>query len=70
MTPKEKAKDLLDQYVDLSGIFIGDYEPEKEMCLILVNEILIILNRWDSFNFPKSSELIYWEEVKQEIEKL
>jgi len=40
MTPKEKAKELFDKYVELSGIFIGDYESEKEMCLILVNEVL------------------------------
>ena len=64
MTPKEKAKELFDKYVELSGIFVGDYESEKEMCLIAVNEILNALEYLDD-----DSEY-FWEEVKHEIEKL
>ena len=64
MTPKEKAKELFDKYVELSGIFVGDYDSEKEMCLIAVNEILNALEYLDD-----DSEY-FWEEVKLEIEKL
>lgn len=66
MTPKEKAKELFDKYVKLSGIYVGDYENEKQMCLIVVDEILSIKLLW----YDKSEELEYWQEVKQEIEQL
>jgi hypothetical protein len=69
MTPKEKAKELFDKYVDLSGIFVGDYESEKSMCLIVVDEILDLglgfMHDDIAWNIEK-----YYQEVKQEIEKL
>lgn len=69
MTPKLKAKELFDKYVELSGIFVGDYESEKEMCLILVDEILDLglgfMHDDTAWNIEK-----YWKEVKSEIEKL
>ena len=61
MTPKDKAKELFDKYVELSGIFVGDYESEKKMCLIVVDEVLL--------ETPMRNEQ-YWQEVKQEIKKL
>jgi hypothetical protein len=66
MTAKEKAKELFDKYVDLSGIFVGDYESEKSMCLIVVDEILNAIGEI----FETYEERKYWQEVKQEIEKL
>ena len=63
MTPKEKAKELFDKYVELSGIFIGDYESEKEMCLILINEVL------DNLEDHTGKDIKFWQEVKQEINK-
>lgn len=63
MEPKLKAKELFDKYVELSGIFVGDYESEKEMCLILVDEML---NEFYTHPIAK----IYWQEVKNEINKL
>ena len=68
MTPKLKAKELFDKYVELSGIFVGDYESEKEMCLILVDEILKYIGE-DDFIYP-SPQFEYWQEVKNEINKL
>jgi hypothetical protein len=65
MTPKEKAKELFDKYVELSGIFVGDYESEKEMCLIAVNELIYETQ----FEVPNIRQR-YWIDVKQEIEKL
>ncbi len=64
MTPKEKANELFNKYVELSGIFIGDYESEKEMCLILINEVL------DNLEDHTGKDIKFWQEVKQEINKL
>jgi hypothetical protein len=65
MTPKEKAKELFDKFEDklISShtIFLG--EAKKECALIAVNEIL-------NLPFEFQSERKYWQEVKQEIEKL
>jgi ribosomal protein S17E len=69
MTPKEKAKELFDKYVDLSGIFVGDYENEKSMCLIVVYEILNEFPKGFNGNFEMKRKF-YWQEVKQEIENL
>ena len=67
MTPKEKAKDLIDKMIyhimyncqpTLSGMVA------KECALIAVNEIL------SQFKWRPSDGLSYWTEVKQEINKL
>jgi hypothetical protein len=68
MNPKEKAKELFDYYVELSGIYIGDYENEKQMCLIAVNEIINLLIKLD-FTYEDNVSK-YYREVKTEIEKL
>jgi hypothetical protein len=65
MTPKEKAKELFNKYIELSGIFVGDYESEKEMCLIAVNELIYETQ----FEVPNIRQR-YWMEVKLEIKKL
>jgi hypothetical protein len=67
MTAKEKAKELFDKYVDLSGIFVGDYESEKSMCLIAVEFAREFITGDLSESFDKT---MYLFEVKQEIEKL
>ena len=68
MTPREKAKELFDKYVELSGIFVGDYDSEKEMCLIVVNELIEFTYNYTDYNEKSTKE--YWNEVKHEIEKL
>ena len=64
MTPKEKAKDLVDKYYHLFSVelenTIADYEA-KECALIAVDEI--IESCIQKFEW-------YWIEVKQEIELL
>ena len=62
MTPKEKARELVDKYYHLFSVelenTIADYEA-KECAIIAVDEIIkeLFYNK-------------YWLEVKQEIEKL
>ena len=65
-TPKDKAKELVDKMWNIDERYESIGFPEAKQCaLITVNEILSI-NSVD-----KDVELSdYWEEVKQEIEKL
>ena len=72
MTPKEKAKELVEKYRNVSISFIDSIEgacdmyinneDAKECALIAVDEIL-------KLDIYKSDQW-YWEEVKEEIEKL
>jgi hypothetical protein len=57
MTPQEKAVELVHKF----GMENQYYERAKQCALIAVDEVLNVID-----NF----EMIYWEEVKQEIEKL
>ena len=77
MTPKEKAEELVDKMYFSRRYKEGeDYIPEqarihaKECALIAVDEML---NEYPS-QVPKDSyemeRHLYWQEVKQEIEKL
>lgn len=82
MEPKLKAIELVNKCsIKVSVYFIEDSIPRivnadlrkesaKQYALIAVDEILNILNIWDSFNIEKSSQLMFWQEVKQEIKKL
>lgn len=74
MTPKEKAQELVDKFIeftqdwDARDGYINDEFRAKECALIAVDEILemdlpILEEEADKF-------YDYWEEVKQEIEKL
>ena len=76
MTPKEKANELVDKYYnilpfdkyvitkdeDLSWEY-NDWEEAKKCALIAVDEILYVVD-------CTSPQYEYWNEVKQEIEKL
>jgi hypothetical protein len=71
MTPKEKARELLDKYLNpfnRNGC-IPPYETmfkstAKQCALIAVDEIIYLLDRYID---PVRS---YWEDVKREINKL
>jgi hypothetical protein len=74
-SPKEKAKELFNQYHNLIQDIGGDLGHEilvsiiaKESCLIAVDEILYILNL--SLDFKMNKSIKYWLEVKQEINNL
>lgn len=70
LNAKEKAKELTDKYFKGSDLLYHDLSwiQAKECALIAVNEILDAID-WHNFEFP-NKEFIYWQEVKQEIEKL
>jgi hypothetical protein len=61
MTPKDKAIELVDKYLDLD--FDIYFENAKESALLAVNEILSNDNLYTEL-------FIYYSEVKREIEKL
>jgi len=77
MTAKEKAKELFDKYINLYPSYIvmfqGDLDKAqkdiKQCALIAVNEIQNLPNMNYSNN-KDLSQYDYWQEVKQEIEKL
>jgi hypothetical protein len=83
MTPKEKAKELVDKFrQQTDGIAGYNYDNVNKQCaLIAVDEILnsnphiyIEIGGSDcrgdwSYKEAQSNQL-YWKEVKQEIEKL
>ena len=76
MTPKEKAKELLDKFYNLDAFVID----AKECALIAVDEILstrpgspypqdvglVVNGVYNIINYPEK----YWQEVKQEIKLL
>lgn len=71
ISPKEKAEDLIDRYLQDAKYKFGFREVRKECALIAVDEILNnadVIWGWDAP--PKVGFIKYWQEVKQEIEKL
>jgi hypothetical protein len=70
MTPKEKAKELVDKIYlvpELNGSCILTKHTAKQCALIAVDEILIIMNEE---YLSGALKIEYWQEVKKEIEKL
>ena len=81
MTPKEKAEELFNKFAKTippssyvayeDGVQINfDLENAKECALIAVNEILEVMGSAGVYNYAYHGVEIYWQEVKQEIEKL
>ena len=70
MTPKEKAKELYNKFLNPSGdtYLYGmlEHESAKECALIAVDEILDMVKH-TPIEFIETD---YWQEVKQEIENL
>ena len=71
MTPKEKAKELVDKFYYIpnsQGIFMMQDYQAKECALIAVDEILNTIEY--SSQADELSKVNYWQEVKQQIENL
>jgi hypothetical protein len=72
MTPKEKAKKLMDKFKYIS-YDLDDIDNHKECTLIAVDELIIqngelYLIGLDGTHYAKTNSFLF--EVKQEIEKL
>ena len=67
LTPKEKAKELIEKYQFVEIANYTSMFEVKECALIAVDEIIDALdfNQWQN-----AKQIDYWKEVKQEIEKL
>jgi hypothetical protein len=61
MTPKEKARELIEIFSDASTV--------KECATIAVNEVVISAIDWHEYETP-NKELNYWLEVRKEIQNL
>ena len=69
MAPKQKAQELVESMA--FSCRECDYEAKAKHCaLIAVNEILDLKHIVTLRRNMHEMELEYWEEVKQEIEKL
>ena len=69
MTPKGKAKELVDKYYHLFSVELEntiDYRESKQCALIAVDETIWQLEQYGYYK----SLMTYWDAVKQEIEKL
>lgn len=75
MTPKEKAEELVNKFYNY--VFNPESHKDdnlkwsKECALIAVDEIISLMIKFHNRHIEdNSNEIIFWEEVKQEIEKL
>ena len=71
MTPKEKAKELVDRFsfrIKTTECISNNTKNAKECALIAVDEILKELLNDELFYFK--TKVHYWQEVKQEINLL
>jgi hypothetical protein len=74
MTPKEKAKDLVNSFYQPLGYLkcgVNNtimWEHAKQCALIAVDEIINAID-WHEFEVP-NKEIVYWHKVKIEINKL
>jgi hypothetical protein len=68
MTPKEKAEELFAKYAFLTISDMSDenFEETRQCALVAVDEVL---NEENHF-IQTDAHFLYWEQVKQEIEKL
>lgn len=65
MTPKEKADQLFRSHLNYLCVSDGTAEAKaKQSAIITVNEVLSVLDKYYIF------AVNYWNEVKEEIEKL
>ena len=72
MTPKEKAQELVDKIYNYTvDVFIlsTSLECSKQCALIAVDEIITQIEPSISMDVI-SARIKYWQDVKQEIEKL
>ena len=80
MTPKEKAKELVEKFIPYTRVFhevLGweDYIDSAKQCALIAVDEIINSNYKNTLNdlgyrYTVNELNDYWQEVKQEIEKL
>jgi len=83
MTPKEKAKEIFEKFYNIKGGHNTMFWDDAIICsLIAVDELIVQIYNIDHqhraiynpetgyYSYTDSKELLFWKEVKQEIEKL
>ena len=76
MTPKEKAQELIEKYIQYSQLEIGyqgitsRIHSAKKCAIIAVDEMIKLLVDLSGDSFIYIKEVRYYQEVRQEIEKL
>jgi hypothetical protein len=73
MTPKDKAIGLYCKYIDAyndRNLQVSDYKFAKQCALIAVDEILSDYKNYLLHENTEYKGLMYWQEVKKEIEAL
>ena len=75
MTPEEKAKGLVEKFIAPTKVFhehigwVNYLDSAKECALTTVDEIIEEVIE-SANNEMKSTRVIYWQKVKQQINKL
>jgi hypothetical protein len=69
MTPKEKAKELVEKY-DTTLTYLESKSKAKQCALIAVTEIINSNPHSNPFNTDVHSTMQYWIEVKNELTNL
>jgi glutathione synthase/RimK-type ligase-like ATP-grasp enzyme len=82
MTPHEKAKELVEKYLNMNDGLIQEFIPipiegAKQCALIAVDEIIaissltkIVYTESTNNSISQYTEHYYWQQVKEEINKL
>lgn len=75
MTPHEKALELTDRFRDTIMSFLSDnmkQQNAKKCAILSVDQIILEQCKSSELKDPRYQDerLMYWNEVKQEIEKL
>jgi hypothetical protein len=71
MTPKDKSIDLYNKFYDMATVVIDIKIKKyvtKECAIVAANEMINECNKY--FEAISKDRAKYWQEVKQEIEKL
>jgi hypothetical protein len=70
MSPKNKAEELVWKYLPILIIKENPFDLSKQCALIAVDEIINSNPHSNPFNTAVYPTMEYWQEVKNEIEKL
>jgi len=79
MTPKEKAEELMLKFMAIKSTKLSDfsviYSPVAKLCALIAIDEILKSNPIMPLSYMLESEALdagidYWQEVKQEIEKL